>query len=157
MADPIFAPGRLAAGRHLGLRADDPTHFYIRFAIYSVILTLWLPPIYSLYYDLVLPRMRGLTSSIYIIISTLLGLGMGPYFVGIVAIATAAISARRSSRSTSSRRRCVMCLFMRAAAHRQGREHGARARARGRRAGLRSERGGRPPKRLTLFKLRASN
>ena len=65
--------------------AEDPTSFYIRFAIYSVVLTLWLPPIYSLYYDLVLPRMRGLTSSIYIIISTLLGLGMGPYFVGIVA------------------------------------------------------------------------
>jgi MFS family permease len=65
--------------------ADDPLTFYIRFSIYSIILTLWLPPIYSLYYDLVLPRMRGITSSIYIIISTLLGLGMGPYFVGIVA------------------------------------------------------------------------
>ena len=64
--------------------ADDPTSFYIRFSFYSIILTLWLPPIYSLYYDLVLPRMRGITSSAYIIISTLLGLGMGPYFVGIV-------------------------------------------------------------------------
>jgi ABC-type enterochelin transport system permease subunit len=28
--------------------------------------------------------MRGITSSIFIIITTLLGLGMGPYFVGIV-------------------------------------------------------------------------
>jgi hypothetical protein len=28
--------------------------------------------------------MRGVTSSIFIIITTLLGLGMGPYFVGIV-------------------------------------------------------------------------
>ena len=28
--------------------------------------------------------MRGVTSSIFIIIQTLLGLGMGPYFVGIV-------------------------------------------------------------------------
>ena len=28
--------------------------------------------------------MRGITSSTYIIISTLFGLGMGPYFVGIV-------------------------------------------------------------------------
>ena len=28
--------------------------------------------------------MRGVTSSIYIIVTTLLGLGMGPYFVGIV-------------------------------------------------------------------------
>lgn len=65
--------------------APDPGSFYLRFSLYSLILTLWLPPIYSLYYDLVLPRMRGITSSIYIIISTLLGLGVGPYFVGIVA------------------------------------------------------------------------
>ncbi|MXO59032.1 MFS transporter [Altererythrobacter salegens] len=64
--------------------APDPMSFYVRFSAYSLILTLWLPPIYSLYYDLVLPRMRGITSSTYIIISTLLGLGMGPYFVGIV-------------------------------------------------------------------------
>lgn len=64
--------------------AADPFSFYVRFSIYSLILTLWLPPIYSLYYDLVLPRMRGIASSTYIIVSTLLGLGMGPYFVGIV-------------------------------------------------------------------------
>ncbi|MEO6387514.1 MAG: MFS transporter [Croceibacterium sp.] len=62
----------------------DVMTFYLRFSLYSIILTLWLPPVYSLYYDLVLPRMRGITSSIYIIVSTLLGLGMGPYFVGIV-------------------------------------------------------------------------
>ncbi|KPL69343.1 MFS transporter [Erythrobacter sp. SG61-1L] len=64
--------------------AEDATSFYLRFTVYSLILTLWLPPIYSLMYDLVLPRMRGITSSVYIIVSTLLGLGMGPYFVGIV-------------------------------------------------------------------------
>jgi MFS family permease len=64
--------------------ADNPTDFYLRFVGYSLILTLWLPPLYSLLYDLVLPRMRGITSSVFIIITTLLGLGMGPYFVGIV-------------------------------------------------------------------------
>ncbi len=64
--------------------AADATTFYLRFTLYSVILTLWLPPVYSLLYDLVLPRMRGVASSTYIIVSTLLGLGMGPYFVGIV-------------------------------------------------------------------------
>ena len=64
--------------------ALDPVSFYLRFTAYSLILTLWLPPLYSLIYDLVLPRMRGITSSIYIIVTTLLGLGMGPYFVGIV-------------------------------------------------------------------------
>ena len=64
--------------------ATDVASFYWRFIPYSLILTLWLPPLYSLMYDLVLPRMRGITSSIYIILSTLLGLGMGPYFVGII-------------------------------------------------------------------------
>jgi MFS family permease len=64
--------------------ATDLTSFYVRFSAYSLILTLWLPPLYSLLYDLVLPRMRGITSSMFIIITTLLGLGMGPYFVGIV-------------------------------------------------------------------------
>ncbi|KRA80640.1 MFS transporter [Altererythrobacter sp. Root672] len=64
--------------------ATNPTEFYLRFVGYSLILTLWLPPLYSLLYDLVLPRMRGITSSLFIIITTLLGLGMGPYFVGIV-------------------------------------------------------------------------
>jgi MFS family permease len=64
--------------------APDSMTFYLRFTIYSLILTMWLPPLYSLVYDLVLPRMRGVTSSIFIIIQTLLGLGMGPYFVGIV-------------------------------------------------------------------------
>ena len=64
--------------------APDAMTFYLRFTLYSLILTLWLPPIYSLMFDLVLPRMRGIASSTYIIVSTLLGLGMGPYFVGIV-------------------------------------------------------------------------
>jgi len=64
--------------------APDAGTFYMRFTFYSLILTLWLPPIYSLMFDLVLPRMRGIASSTYIIVSTLLGLGMGPYFVGIV-------------------------------------------------------------------------
>lgn len=64
--------------------ADNPTDFYLRFVGYSLILTLWLPPLYSLLYDIVLPRMRGMTSSLFVIITTMLGLGMGPYFVGIV-------------------------------------------------------------------------
>jgi MFS family permease len=64
--------------------ADSALVFYLRFILYSIILTGWMPPVYSLLYDLVLPRMRGIASSTYIIVSTLLGLGMGPYFVGIV-------------------------------------------------------------------------
>ncbi len=64
--------------------APDATSFYIRFVLYSVILTQWLPPLYATLYDLVLPRMRGITASTYTISSTIFGLGIGPYFVGMV-------------------------------------------------------------------------
>ncbi len=65
--------------------AETVSEFYTRFVIYSLILTLWLPPAYALMLGLVLPRMRGITFSTYMIIQTLLGLGIGPYMVGMVA------------------------------------------------------------------------
>jgi len=68
--------------------APDATSFYWRFIPYSFILTCWMPPLYALMYGLVLPRMRGMTSSTYLIISTIFGLGMGPYLVGMVSDAT---------------------------------------------------------------------
>ncbi|TIX49511.1 MFS transporter [Alteraurantiacibacter aquimixticola] len=64
--------------------SETTTQFYVLFSIYSIILTLWLPPTYALMLGLVLPRMRGITFSTYMIVQTLLGLGLGPYFVGIV-------------------------------------------------------------------------
>ena len=68
--------------------APDAFGFYSRFILYSVILTCWMPPLYSLIYGLVLPRMRGITASTYLIISTIFGLGSGPYLVGMVSDAT---------------------------------------------------------------------
>jgi MFS transporter, Spinster family, sphingosine-1-phosphate transporter len=64
--------------------ANNPTSFYMRFVLYSLVLTAWLPPLYAILFEQVLPRMRGLTSSIYIIVSTIFGLGIGPYIVGII-------------------------------------------------------------------------
>jgi len=64
--------------------AENAADFYIRFTFYSLILTLWLPPTYTLILGLVLPRMRGIIFSTYLIIMTLLGQGLGPYAVGIV-------------------------------------------------------------------------
>jgi MFS family permease len=69
--------------------APDTTNFYIRFLLYGLILTMWLPPLYATLYDLVLPRMRGITASTYTIVSTILGLGIGPYAVGMVSDARA--------------------------------------------------------------------
>lgn len=64
--------------------APDITGFYLRFVLYSIALTAWLPPIYATYLDLVLPRMRGAVISVYILSMTIIGLGTGPYAVGLI-------------------------------------------------------------------------
>jgi len=64
--------------------AIDPAAFYGRFILYSLILTAWYPPLYAVLYEQVLPRMRGITSSTYVIAYTILGLGVGPYAVGML-------------------------------------------------------------------------
>ena len=68
--------------------APDANGFYLRFISYSLILTGWLPPLYAIMYDQVLPRMRGITASVYLLVSTIIGLGIGPYFVGMMSDAT---------------------------------------------------------------------
>jgi MFS family permease len=65
--------------------AENPVSFYMRFVLYSLVLTAWLPPLYAVMFEQVLPRMRGITSSTYVITSTILGLGIGPFVVGMIA------------------------------------------------------------------------
>nr|WP_278254353.1 MFS transporter [Sphingobium sp. BYY-5] len=65
-------------------RASDPGAFYLRFTLYSLVLTMWMPPLYAVLFEQVLPRMRGLTVSLYIVVSTIFGLGIGPYAVGMI-------------------------------------------------------------------------
>ena len=65
--------------------APDVTSFYLRFVLYSVILTGWLPPLYAAMYEMVLPRMRGIMTSVYLLLTTIAGLGIGPYLVGMIA------------------------------------------------------------------------
>ena len=47
-----------------------------------------MPPLYAILYDQVLPRMRGLTASLYLLLMTILGLGVGPYTIGLISDAT---------------------------------------------------------------------
>lgn len=68
--------------------APDADTFLWRFLPYAFVLTGWLPPLYAIMYDQVLPRMRGLTSSLYLLVMTILGLGIGPYVVGLLSDAT---------------------------------------------------------------------
>jgi MFS transporter, Spinster family, sphingosine-1-phosphate transporter len=68
--------------------APDANSFYLRFAAYGFVLTGWLPPLYAIMYDQVLPRMRGITTSTYLLAMTIIGLGCGPYLVGMISDAT---------------------------------------------------------------------
>ena len=65
--------------------APDPVSFYSRFVLYSLVLTAWYPPLYALMFEQVLPRMRGITASLYLIVYTLFGIGIGPFAVGMIA------------------------------------------------------------------------
>lgn len=58
--------------------------FYAWFVFYSLVLTMWLPPVYAALMDLVLPRMRGMAMSYYILMMTITGMGLGPYAVGMM-------------------------------------------------------------------------
>ena len=64
--------------------ALTPSAFYARFVVYSLVLTAWYPPLYAIMFEQVLPRMRGITSSLYIIVTTLFGIGIGPFVVGMI-------------------------------------------------------------------------
>jgi MFS family permease len=64
--------------------APSPGAFYGRFVVYSLVLTAWYPPLYAIMFEQVLPRMRGITSSLYIIVTTLFGIGIGPFLVGMI-------------------------------------------------------------------------
>ncbi len=64
--------------------AQSPGEFYLAFALFSLLLTMWLPPIYASFMDLVLPRMRGSMMGFYILTMTIVGLGLGPYLVGLM-------------------------------------------------------------------------
>jgi len=64
--------------------ASDAAAFFARFILYSLVLTAWYPPLYATLYEQVLPRMRGITSSTYLISYTIFGLGIGPYAVGML-------------------------------------------------------------------------
>lgn len=68
--------------------APDAPSFYWRFVAYSLVLTGWMPPLYAIVYDQVLPRMRGITASVYLLAMTILGLGIGPYAVGVMSDAS---------------------------------------------------------------------
>jgi MFS transporter, Spinster family, sphingosine-1-phosphate transporter len=84
----LFAMGLSPIMSFWVYHAPDAGSFYLRFVAYSFVLTGWLPPLYAIIYDQVLPRMRGITTSTYLLVMTIIGLGCGPYLVGMLSDAT---------------------------------------------------------------------
>jgi len=49
---------------------------------------MWLAPVAATTQDMVLPRMRGTAAAVFFLGTNIIGLGMGPYCVGLVADVT---------------------------------------------------------------------
>jgi len=92
--------------------AATPLEFYILFMIYSFVLTGWMPPLYAIMFEQVLPRMRAVTASTYLLIMTILGMGMGPYFVGMMSDATGNLRASMLSINAVAIPIVVLLLIM---------------------------------------------
>ena len=63
--------------------ATDLQTFYILSAINVFVHIMWLGPCAASVQDLVLPRMRGTSTAVFFLGTTILGLGLGPYLVGL--------------------------------------------------------------------------
>jgi MFS family permease len=65
--------------------------FIARLFVTSIVISFWAGGIISTMQELVLPRMRGVTSAAFGICATIVGLGTGPYLVGFVSDATGSL------------------------------------------------------------------
>ncbi len=81
-----------AAGSTLSLlallRVETLSSFYLILAAQVFIHIMWLGPCAASVQDLVLPRMRGTATAVFFLGTTVLGLGVGPYMVGLISDVT---------------------------------------------------------------------
>ncbi|MGD8327304.1 MAG: MFS transporter [Sphingomonadales bacterium] len=63
---------------------DDVRLFFMLFFPVNLLSTMWIGAAASTLQDLVLPRMRGAATAAYFLGTTIIGLGLGPYYVGVV-------------------------------------------------------------------------
>ena len=72
---------------------NSPTAFYFTFPLAHLLTSAWVGAAIATLQDLVLPRMRATAGATYILGTTMVGLALGPYFVGKVADLTQSLSA----------------------------------------------------------------
>src|SRR3546814_2464973 len=90
----IVLPAPFAA---IMFAVDNFALYCVLSAIVYLLNSLWLGSAITAYQDFVLPRMRGTIGATYLLGATMLGLALGPYFVGKVATVD-----RKSTRLNSS-------------------------------------------------------
>lgn len=78
----------------------DTTIFYALAIGTNLVSTMWIGAAAATLQDLVLPRMRGIAAAAYLLATTLIGLGLGPYMVG------------KMSVETGSLRTAILLLFL---------------------------------------------
>jgi MFS family permease len=71
--------------------AESPTAFYILSGLNIGLHIMWLGPCAASIQDLVLPRMRGTATAVFFLGTTIIGLGLGPYVVGLVSDVTGSL------------------------------------------------------------------
>lgn len=67
---------------------ENRTLFYVAFALATFFVPMWFAPNQATTQDLVTPRLRGTAFAMYSLGANILGLGLGPYTVGLISDAT---------------------------------------------------------------------
>jgi MFS family permease len=88
---PLFAMVTPWPLVHWVYGADSLAEFYLLFPVLSLCTTMWMPGVVSTCQDLVLPRMRGATAATYNLSVTMVGLGLGPFLVGLISDRTGSL------------------------------------------------------------------
>ncbi|WP_420144134.1 MFS transporter [Sphingobium sp.] len=63
---------------------DSRSLFLVAFTLASIAMTLWVGCLHATAQDLVLPRMRGIAFALKALSTSVIGLGLGPYVVGLI-------------------------------------------------------------------------
>jgi MFS family permease len=72
----------------LMMTTSDVNIYYLGLGLTSFLGIMWLGPVAASSQDLVLPRMRGVATAVFFLGTNIIGLGLGPYVVGLISDGT---------------------------------------------------------------------
>jgi MFS family permease len=84
----LFAALSGSAALIFTMTAASLSLYYLGLGLTSFLGIMWLGPVAASSQDLVLPRMRGAATAVFFLGTNIIGLGLGPYVVGLVSDAT---------------------------------------------------------------------